>query len=439
VTYRLGYENIWIDSMCIVQDDPADWGFESLKMASIYENAVLTIAATNSKDSRGGLFHTSSPVMQTIEMPDDGRGIRLHLRAVRPHPRLWGSYTINEAFAPPSSSWPLLTRAWVYQERLLSPRVVHFTNMELIWECAHDFTCECSTPHMPGQWKFTHSPPSKVCHGELISAGSYAHFWNPGTGNFKTRWREIIEEYSPLSMTKQTDRLPAISGVAQQLAYASRGSLGNYMAGTWATTLAENLVWYSPMNLNRRQKSNISWSWACAHGVVFFPQLVVMDETHKHGFELRGYSFEPAASNPYGQLEKATITVLCSLLTTTLAQKKNEGDESEVEYQLGLPAHPEAETSTEDKDKKTRFYADYNLSESDLEPEERVYCMDMRVCGIDLSLRQWCVVLRQAKKQQQIGIKTFERIGIVSAPDELIDNNWFYGWTAEDRRLIQIC
>jgi hypothetical protein len=53
---RLGLRYLWIDSLCIIQDDRADWERESAKMASIYTNAVLTIAATKSADSEGGCF-----------------------------------------------------------------------------------------------------------------------------------------------------------------------------------------------------------------------------------------------------------------------------------------------------------------------------------------------------------------------------------------------
>lgn len=46
VTRRLGIAYIWIDSLCIVQDDAQDWEREAAKMALIFESAYLTIAAT---------------------------------------------------------------------------------------------------------------------------------------------------------------------------------------------------------------------------------------------------------------------------------------------------------------------------------------------------------------------------------------------------------
>lgn len=53
---RLGFKYLWIDSLCIIQDDEADWQRESAQMASIYAKAALTIAASASQDSQGGCY-----------------------------------------------------------------------------------------------------------------------------------------------------------------------------------------------------------------------------------------------------------------------------------------------------------------------------------------------------------------------------------------------
>ena len=57
VTRYLGFHYIWIDSLCIVQDDNEDWARESAKMSSIYANAVLTIAASAAADDTYGFLH----------------------------------------------------------------------------------------------------------------------------------------------------------------------------------------------------------------------------------------------------------------------------------------------------------------------------------------------------------------------------------------------
>jgi hypothetical protein len=48
VTRRLGIRFLWVDSLCIVQDDPNDWKREAATMCHVYQNSHLTIAALKS-------------------------------------------------------------------------------------------------------------------------------------------------------------------------------------------------------------------------------------------------------------------------------------------------------------------------------------------------------------------------------------------------------
>jgi hypothetical protein len=55
-TRGLHIRYIWIDSLCIIQNDPTDWSKQASKMPEIYENAYVTLAATFSSDSSTGCF-----------------------------------------------------------------------------------------------------------------------------------------------------------------------------------------------------------------------------------------------------------------------------------------------------------------------------------------------------------------------------------------------
>lgn len=70
-TKQLGARYIWIDSLCIVQDDEADWAKESMLMASVYRNALCNIAATGAEDSQGGLFHQRGDILSAIHVADE--------------------------------------------------------------------------------------------------------------------------------------------------------------------------------------------------------------------------------------------------------------------------------------------------------------------------------------------------------------------------------
>jgi hypothetical protein len=56
ITRELGFRYLWIDSLCIIQDDKKDWERESAKMASIYADSWLTIAAALGIDGDSGCF-----------------------------------------------------------------------------------------------------------------------------------------------------------------------------------------------------------------------------------------------------------------------------------------------------------------------------------------------------------------------------------------------
>ena len=68
ITRRLGIHYIWIDSLCIIQDDSADWERESSQMASIYGNSFLTIAATFAADGNGGCFPTYNVQLHELSL-----------------------------------------------------------------------------------------------------------------------------------------------------------------------------------------------------------------------------------------------------------------------------------------------------------------------------------------------------------------------------------
>lgn len=96
MTLDLGYECLWIDSLCIVQDDQDDWKKEARRMAVVFDKATVTIAAMDGVDCDSGLM---------VEKPhEDEVGI-------------------------------LGTRAWVCQEQTISPRSLVFTQGSVKWEC----------------------------------------------------------------------------------------------------------------------------------------------------------------------------------------------------------------------------------------------------------------------------------------------------------------
>lgn len=126
-TRRLGIPYIWIDSLCIVQDDLQDWATESTKMGTIYEHAHLTLAATAAPSGTLGFRSPRTPP-QSFHLRDTPHRVSAQLQPSH------DSFTRRSQADP--RLMPLLSRAWVYQERLLSAR-------ELVFECQNGYACEC--------------------------------------------------------------------------------------------------------------------------------------------------------------------------------------------------------------------------------------------------------------------------------------------------------
>lgn len=243
----LSISYIWIDSLCIIQDDKEDWARESIKMAAIYGNACLVIAATHAKHGGEGCFafRKSSNPAPCLTLPqENGQVASVYVRLKPRHNDFSPTHTHTRA--PDERRFPLLSRAWCLQERLLATRILHFTQEEMFWECKTTTVCECGSlpltrrdPTLQERWAKDHELP------KLFDL-----------------WHKTVELYSNRRLSYETDRFPALSGLAKSL--QTKGC-GDYVAGVWVKNVLAELMWYSlPSKMGRPAKWKApSWSWAC--------------------------------------------------------------------------------------------------------------------------------------------------------------------------------
>ncbi|KAM0521264.1 hypothetical protein ACHAPE_002740 [Trichoderma viride] len=291
VLRRLGIEYVWIDCLCIVQDDKDDWKKEASLMASIYQNADLTIAASWCDKVGQSLFRDhSAPHESAVDVAEiDAQSIFIRRR--KPHFNWMGneSFWFGRAMTDdPDVEWPTLTRGWVYQEQLLSRRMLHFTRNELVWECLETTQCECG-------WLDNNNVRREG------ATGSYKR----AAGN-KT-WAEVIQGYAKRPLTVATDRLPALGGIAKTTAVAKGYDTEEYLCGLWKREIDTTLFWYlnEPPHGPRSNPQIPTWSWASVDGDKDCWQVSL------EGIEFLGSDVKYAAgSDPFlGDVVSGTLTL----------------------------------------------------------------------------------------------------------------------------------
>ncbi|KAE8359478.1 heterokaryon incompatibility protein-domain-containing protein [Aspergillus caelatus] len=262
ITRQLGIRYLWIDTLCIVQNDRHDWEVEAGRMAKVYMDAFVVLGASNSNaDDQGFLGPRAHPgSINWTKTLHNGRTSCLALSLLPPAGERWTSGR------DPVSSEPLQSRAWCLQERYLAQRILLYGARQLFWECraisrAEDGDLRPGNLHNLDRLKGTASN-ERTIFGPRPDDYSEVNYRG---------WYEMIEEYTQRSITHQSDRFPALSGVANAIAQTSRDV---YLAGLWRKGLVEGLLWCA-MNRDEPLKKPTSyrapsWSWASAEGPVQF-------------------------------------------------------------------------------------------------------------------------------------------------------------------------
>lgn len=283
LTHRLDIRYIWIDAVCIIQDSKSDWTSEAKKMANIYENAYVVIAADLGESCDSGIFASrerhSIPVevnptrgerVQTYEPIYVEKGSSLDYTSQKSEPSEWhtGAFLRHRVLESNcqniSNRWrnPTLQRAWCFQERMLASRIIHFTAAEVIWECKSKIDCECGLRN-------SSEVTLKQCLDISVkkaAATQHCDFTALRTTASKMWWKLVVE-YSWLELTNPSDKLPAISGLARLFP-----KLGMYWAGMWSNELPSSLLWREEPSVGScemKKAGNVvsvapSWSWASA-------------------------------------------------------------------------------------------------------------------------------------------------------------------------------
>lgn len=296
VSRELGIQYLWIDSLCICQDDPADWERESAKMAQVYAHACFSIAATRSQSDTTGFLTPRAKrkhvaLHTTVAFDKNGKkealegDIILFDMDVRHVVDRWKYVEQHDE--------PLSKRAWAFQERNLSQRTFHFGTSQTSFECKMYFETEDGfrTPRV----LFNVSKNEAL--EKIISSSSFRNSW---------RWEDIVEHYSHLQLSKDTDKLPALSGMAR-LFHEWRGD-DEYVAGNWKKNLVQALCFRVRKGVATRPKRwrAPSWSWASIDGHLGFFRLGDAEDAEVLVI-VKNVQVKIKGENAYGELEAGTL------------------------------------------------------------------------------------------------------------------------------------
>ena len=267
-TRSLGIRYLWIDSICIIQGD---------------KNSVVTLGALYGLDSTAGLRLASNRYQSKLiaeVMLGQGR-YPLYLRRHHYLSKLEHHDVSDDQVV--KKRQPLLCRAWTYQEHMISPRVLYFSESEIIIQCFTDAACECEAAQnrTTRERDFTIGTPGKTgFFNKAINSNKYRRHAsrqkNKDSNSKLDRhyisrvWRETIaSQYSSFDLSFPTDRLPALAAIAEQFQTGRRKE--KYLAGLWSGSLLEDLLWccweHEGKVLGRkkafdRPSSLPTWSWA---------------------------------------------------------------------------------------------------------------------------------------------------------------------------------
>ncbi|KAI0895431.1 heterokaryon incompatibility protein-domain-containing protein [Annulohypoxylon nitens] len=258
ITRQLGFQYLWIDSLCIIQDSELDWSSEAMIMGEIYANSTCTIAALTARSSSEGCFvgHGDEPsekgsnernplAFRTCNLPD--RWYAKCFQQLRPGILLH-----------PAKRLALHERGWVVQERLFAPRTLYYGAWGLAWECV-----ECSaTESSPVGNSALYSAKTSF----LAACTEAADNSLQATNMAYDAWCQLWLAYTPCQLTNFDDRIVAISSFIRQI---EKITSWTNIWGLWKEKLPYELLWGVETPSKRpstKEYLGPSWSWVRIQG-----------------------------------------------------------------------------------------------------------------------------------------------------------------------------
>ncbi|KAF2166084.1 hypothetical protein M409DRAFT_55427 [Zasmidium cellare ATCC 36951] len=328
-------------------------------MFQIYANSYCNISATAAIDATTGLFFPrDSQYLWEDEINLNTDGL-LRVQRYQKQAKLPRGYTplVRRCEVFDLAFWdrrvessPVNRRAWVLQERLLAPRVLHFCQDQIAWECPEHDAAESFPDGLPNFELRNGKIEQKVRLKGLLSYrltesdfGEQVLIDPEQTSEMvHDHWNFVVERYSTTGLSYEADKLIALAGIAELMANRIGGK---YLAGMWTRYLASQLTWrvktaYENGRLlypSRRPKTyrapTFSWASVDAPQGVQFEATKRQRELH---ISVRRFETHPQTMSPFGPLsmpgnphdtsEVCFVDIDCSMTPVTIELRDSEGN-----------------------------------------------------------------------------------------------------------------
>lgn len=437
---RLGVRYIWIDSLCILQDSEEDWLYQSAQMDQVYNNALCNISATAAENSKVGLYADGRPDKQV--WLDD---VALNTTGI---PGCDGIVSPRKCTIFDLSFWehnvdhaPVNKRSWVLQERLIAPRVLHFCQDQIAWECWEQDHIESHPDGLPllqyvsgnivdgrrlkGMVPKLDGRALRETRLEVAQGTGYddidLHLTNamPSVYCYEL-WKRVVEVYSKTLLTEPKDKLIALAGIAKIMSRRIfNGKDEDYIAGMWRKHLESQLLWrvdtvqengkYKPHSRRPPNYRAPTFSWAAVdaeRGIRYADVTDYGDDVKDDLFiEVAKAQMKLRTKDCFGVVTGGYL-ILKGVLKTIQVDESSRAGYTKYHWRLVRGGQ------TLDEEYQI-LYLDAPLSDCPgiLGPRGEVFCLPVSRDRSSAPRELICLLL-QSVRDQKAGIGTFRRVGL---------------------------
>jgi hypothetical protein len=309
VTRELKYKYLWVDALCIVQDNETDRAQEVSKMSLVYSGASLTISAAKTDNSEQGFLQGRDLVQSysmVFELPFKVNREQVGTRIL-----------LHENCVQNKREENIDRRGWTLQEHKLARRLLRYGSNQIEWNCQQrkisvDGGCKCRGRDLDPQF-FEGPVKEHINHPKAVNLDDHNR-----EGDIRN-WMLLVESYSHRSLSKLSDKLPAFGAIAENFTQTMKWDPSDYCAGLWKSDMHMQLPWQRDTTENPSTEKSSgterytetscpSWSWASLRDSITFEPWGL--RWGKGTLKVVDCEIEPKTPGyRYGEVKSARLTV----------------------------------------------------------------------------------------------------------------------------------